>query len=212
MTIPRASSLTAVVKFILHHLDTKYLRARLNGPRQSLIMLLTVIQSGVNRIGIKPAKLVLLGKMDRVLQWHNGAVPSVSAIARALHKLKPAQLEEVIAVGLAAVTKAFGVDLTYRGFRLIAIDGVRLNTQRTTVLARLFGRPKYHQHKRAHQPQALVVVARCVRTGVVLAMEVVKHDGSERHCAHAMIKKLSNLGPVLILLDRGFPSRALVGQ
>jgi len=39
-----------------------------------------------------------------------------------------------------------------------------MNTQRTTALARLFGRPKYEQTKKAHQPQALVVIARCVRT------------------------------------------------
>lgn len=212
MAIPHASSLTAVVKIILHYLDTKYLRARLNGPRQSLIMLLTVIQSGVDRIGIKAVKIVAMDKMDRVLKWNKGAVPSVSAIARALHKLQSAHLEEVIAVGLAAVTKAFSSDLTHRGFRLVAIDGVRMNTQRTTVLARLFGRPTYHHHKKAHQPQALVVVARCVRTGVVLAMEVVRHDGSERVCARNLINKLAGFGHLLILLDRGFPSRELIGQ
>ena len=212
MAHPHVSTLATVVKVILHHLDTKYIRVRRNGPRQSLILLLSVIQSGVDRIGVKAAKLVVMDQMSRVLKWNNGAVPSVSAIARALHKLKPAHLESVIAVGLEAVTKAFGPHLLQHGYRLVAIDGVRMNTQRTTVLARLFGRPKYERTKKAHQPQALVVIARCVRTGVILAQEVVGHKGSERACARKMCNKLAKMGRILVLFDRGFPSRVLIGQ
>jgi len=153
-----------------------------------------------------------MDQMAGVLKWNNGAAPSGSAIARALRKLLPAHLEAVIAVGLEAVTKAFGPHLFQHGYRLVAIDGVRMNTQRTTALARLFGRPKYEQTKKAHQPQALVVIARCVRTGVILAQEVVGNKGSERACARKMCVKLAKIGNILVLFDRGFPSRELVGQ
>jgi hypothetical protein len=43
-------------------------------------------------------------------------------------------------------------------------------------------------------------------------MEIVKHDGSERACARKMIAKLAKFGRILVLLDRGFPSRDLIGQ
>ena len=64
---------------------------------------------------------------------------------------------------------------------------------------------------RAHQPQALVVVARCVVTGVVLAEEIVAHDGSERACARKMAARLAALGRIIVLMDRGFPARDLIG-
>ncbi len=210
MATPHASSLVTVIKEILHFLDDKFIRARLNGPRQSLLVLLTIIHSGVNRIGIKPAKLVLLGKMDAFLRWDAGVVPSVSAIARALHKLKPSQLEGVVAVGLAGVAQAFGTHLFQHGYRLVAIDGVRINTQRTRALTRFCGRPRCGKRKRAHQPQALVVVARCVRTGVILAQEMVSHDGNERACALRLCDQLASCGRVILLFDRGFPDHKLI--
>ena len=210
MAHSHARALASSVKATIFHLKTHYKRARLNGPRQSLLILLATIQSGVNRIGIKPAKLELLKRLDGAIGWTKGKVPSVSSMARALRKLKPVDLQGVIDASLEHVTKAFGSDLLIHGQRLVALDGVHVNAQRTSILARWLGLPKQADNRKAHQPQALVVVARCVRTGVVLAQEIVRHNGSERACARKLIARLATMGPMIIVMDRGFPSRDLI--
>jgi hypothetical protein len=86
-----------------------------------------------------------------------------------------------------------------------------LNARRSGELARKFVRPKQADDQRAHQPQAMVVTARCVITGATLAQEIVRHDGSERAAAKRMLDRLQAMGRVVILLDRGFPARDLVG-
>ena len=210
MAHSHAPALAKVVQAILHHLKTKFVRARMNGPRQALLVLLATIQSGVDRIGIRSAKLEVMKRFDGVLGWTKEKVPSVSAIARALRKLKPEQLEGVIDLALTDVLKAYGPTLLIHGRRLVAIDGVRVNAQRTSILARWLGLPQQADDRKAHQPQALVVVARCVLTGVVLAQEIVRHNGSERACARKLVAKLATMGPMLVVMDRGFPARDLI--
>lgn len=211
MSKSHAPALASVVRAILNHLPTKFRRARLNGPRQMLLLLLATIHSGIDRIGIRAAKLEILTRLDRAVGWSAEHVPSTSAISRALRKLKPHLLEEVITMGLTQVATAFGPKRLVHDRRLVAIDGVRVNVQRTTVLARWLGIPKQADDRKAHQPQALVVVARCVITGVVLAQEIVRNTGSERACARKLILRLAGMGPMLVLMDRGFPARDLIG-
>ena len=210
MAYRHAPALAAVVRAILHSLPTQFKRKRLNGPRQTLFVLLAAIQSGVDRIGVRSVRLELHKRFLKALGWAKKK-PSTSAMCRALLKLKPDLLRGVIDLALSQVTKAYGKDLLVYGRRLVAIDGVRINAQRTTELARWFGLPKQADDKKAHQPQALVVIARCVITGVTLAEEIVRHTGSERACARKMIERLSRMGPMIILLDRGFPARDLIG-
>ena len=211
MGLSRVRDLATVVRSILHHLDTKYLRKRCNGPRQSLIVLLTAIQSGMNRIGIRPTKIELGKRLSTALGWADGKMPSTSSISRAIRKLKSSEIMAVIEVGLTSLVDAYGKDLLIHGHWILAIDGVRVNAQRTSPLARWLHLPRQGKGKRAHQPQALVVVARCVVTGVVVAQEIVRHSGSERACAKRLANRLGRLGKILVLLDRGFPSRDLLG-
>lgn len=206
-----AAALAQVAKSILTFLPTKYARLRLTGPRQSLLLLLASIQSGIDRMGVRSARLEVMKRMDAMLGWSAERMPSTSACCRALRKLPSSMLESVMAKAHAAVVKAYGSDLLIHQRRLVAIDGVRINAQRTSVLARWLGLPKTGTTTQAHQPQALVVVARCVRTGVVLAQEVVRHTGSERACARRLIRRISTMGPLLVVLDRGFPARDLIG-
>ena len=184
-------------------------RARLNGPRQPLILLLATIQSGIDRIGIRPAKIELLARLDRILGGTVSA-PSTSAIARSLRKVKPALLQEVIDRALTEVATAFGDRRLVHGRLLVAFDGVRVKVWRMSVLARWLGLPKRSDTRPGYQPQALVVVARCVITGVVLAQVIVRNTGSERACARALVARLAALGPVLVVMDRGFPARDLI--
>lgn len=203
----RATTLAHVAQGILTFLSMTYDRLRLTGPRQSLLLLLASIQSGIDRIGVRSSRLEVMKRMDAVLGWSGDQMPSTSACCRALRKLKPAMLESVMAMAQAAVVEAYGSDVLIHKRRLVAIDGVR----RTSVLARWLGLPKTGKTTQAHQPQALVVVARCLRTGVVLAQEVVRNTGSERECARRLIRRIATMGPLLVVLDRGFPARDLIG-
>lgn len=210
MSFRHAPALATVARSILNFLPTKYVRARLTGPRQSLLILLASIQSGVDRIGVRSARLEVMKRMDRALGWSADRMPSTSAICKALRKLKPNMLESVIAMAQSDVVRAYGADLLVHRRRLVAIDGVRINARRTSILARWLGLPSIGDGQKAYQPQALVVVARCVRTGVVLAQEVVRNTGSERECARRLICRLATMGPMLVVLDRGFPARDLI--
>ena len=211
MALPHAPTLAMVVRVILHHLPLKFQRSRLNGPRLSLLILLAIIQSGVDRIGVRSARLEVMKRLDTALGWSVDHVPSTSAVCRALRKLKPVLLETLLSVAKAEVAKSYGKNLLIHGHRVVAIDGCRINAKRTSVLAGWLGLPTQAGKRKAQQPQALVVVARCIVTGIVLAQEIVSHSGSERDCARRLMSSLSGLGPLLVLLDRGFPARDLIG-
>jgi hypothetical protein len=64
---------------ILHHLTAEYLRKRLTGPRQALLGLLISIQSGINRIGLRPVCLVMIAHLDGMLGWTPQKSPSTRA-------------------------------------------------------------------------------------------------------------------------------------
>lgn len=207
-----APVLAKIVQAILNHLPNKYLRERLTGPRQALVILLSSIHSGTNRIGVGAARLVVYTRLGGAIGWQDGWIPSTSALCRAIRKLDPALLESVIEFALNEVNRAFDQKHCIDHRRAVALDGVRINARRTSILARWLGLPQCGKTKKAHQPQALVVSARCVVTGVTLAQEIVKNKGSERACARKMVKKLACLGPMVILMDRGFPAGDLIAQ
>jgi hypothetical protein len=196
---------------ILHHLPTEYLRKRLTGPRQALLALLISIQSGVNRIGLRPVRLSMIAHLDGMLGWTPQKTPSTRSMFIALKKLLPMELEAVLQVAIGEVLALNRDRMLVHGRLVVAIDGVHLNARRSGELARKFGRPKQGDDQRAHQPQAMVVTARCVITGATLAQEIVRHDGSERAAAKRMLDRLQGMGRLVILLDRGFPARDLVG-
>lgn len=212
MRHPHAPALTTVVRAILNRLKTRYERERLTGPRQSLLVLLTSIHSGIDRIGVRPARLVAMRTFEACLDWRPGHMPSTSAICRGLRKLCPVMLEMVIAESLSELARITGPCVLIHRRRLVAIDGVRINARRTSALARWLGLPKQGDDRKAHQPQALVVTARCVLTGATLAQEIVRHDGSERACARRIVDRLAGMGPMLVVMDRGFPARDLIAQ
>ena len=135
MAIPHAPALAKVVRALLHSLKTEFVRKRMNGPRQMLAILLTQISSGVNRVGMKTIRLTAMLHLQGMVRWVEDATPSTSAVCRAVRKLKPAMLEAVIDLGLQQVAAAWGLAALVHGRRLVAIDGVRINTRRTSILA-----------------------------------------------------------------------------
>ena len=207
---PHAHALATVVRALFTLLPMRYVRRRLNGPLQSLLVHLASIHTGVNRCGVRSVRLLVLDRLATSMGWDR-VQPSTSAICRSLRKLTVSMLEPVIERALVEVAKAFGDRAFVHGQRLVAIDGVRINSERTPTLARWLGRPKLGPDKRAHQPQALVVSAICVMTRVQLAQEILRCDGSERAGARRLVSRLQAMGPMIVLLDRGYPARDLIG-
>jgi hypothetical protein len=207
----QSRSVTTIVRKILNHLPTRFLRERMLGPRQSLWLLLTIIQSGVNRIGVRPAKIVMLRDLTGAFGWQD-AVPSTAAMCKALRKLTPVMLESVIRFGLAEISATAAPFWLVHQRRLVAIDGVRINARRGSILARWLGLPKQADGRKAHQPQALVVLARCVASGVTLDQEIVRHNGSERAATRRLVGRLALMGPILVVMDRGIPARDLIAS
>ena len=148
------------------------------------LIILSSIHSGTNRIGVGAPRLVVYTRLGGAIGWKDGCIPSTSAICQAIRKLEPALLESVIEFGLNEVNRAFEQKHCIYHRRAVAIDGMRVNARRTSILARWLGLPQCGANKKkAHQPQALVVSARCVVTGVTLAQEIVKDKESEKACA-----------------------------
>lgn len=212
MSHSQQRTVTTIVRRILRHLPMQYKRPRMMGPRQSLLLLLSIIQSGMNRIGVRPAKLVLMRDLTGSCGWAGDAVPSAGALCKALRKLTPAMLESVIQLGLLELKRTAGPVWLVHRRRLVAIDGVRINARRGSILARWLGLPKQGDDRKAHQPQALVIMARCVASGVTLDQEIVKHNGSERQATRCMIRRLAQTGPILVVMDRGIPSRDIIAS
>ena len=180
------------------------------GPRQSLLLLVTIMQSGMNRIGIKPAKLALLRDLTGSCGWSGDVVPSVGAMCKALRKLTPDMRQSAIHLGISELNRTAGPCWLVHRRRLVAIDGVRINARRGSLLARWLGLPKQGDRRTAHQPQALVVIARCVASGVTLDQEIVKHNGSERQATRLSLGRIAQMRPLLVVMDRGIPARDII--
>ena len=128
------------------------------------------------------------------------APPDKSAFLRARRKLPfdvfAALFKESVekATSLAAT---FG-GATWKGFRLLAIDGTKKNMPYSEELAESYGIPYG-----AHYPQLLSCALFDVLLKIPLNVMWGPHDSSERVMAQELIE---DLGPGdLLLLDRGYP-------
>jgi len=94
-------------------------------------------------------------------------------------------------------------DRRWRGRKVYAIDGAKINLRRSADLTNRFGVPEG-----AHSPQALMnqLVDVCARTPI--DFELSGFEGSEREHALSMLDSL-NKGDLLIL-DRGYPSHEIL--
>jgi hypothetical protein len=91
----------------------------------------------------------------------------------------------------------------WRGRRVFAADGSKLNLRRSDELRRAFGAP--HD---AHCPQALVTVLFDVCAKLPVDVEVSPYASGEREQLLKMLDRLQEGD--LLLLDRGFPSHEIV--
>lgn len=133
--------------------------------------------------------------------------PPVSgpAICEARRKIKPEHLKALIQQTAATFDERFGSALRWRGRRVFAVDGTKINLQRGDDLASHFGVPPG-----ASCPQMLVSTLFDVISKVPIDVVVGRWASSER--LH-LIELLKHLRPGdLLVLDRGYPSFDLLCQ
>ena len=104
---------------------------------------------------------------------------------------------------LATYAPARGTSL-WRGHRLFAVDGTKINLPRTLVSGG-YRTP----HKDAHDPQGLVSCLYEIRSRLPFDFDLVSH-ADERRCARKHLDTLKNND--VVVYDRGYYSYALLHQ
>jgi len=126
--------------------------------------------------------------------------PDKSSFIKARKKLPTEALMEIFenAVSQAGSMASEREKSTWKGFRVVAIDGTKKNLPHSKELVDNFGVPHG-----AHYPQMLTCALYDVFSKVPLNLAWGPYDTSERAIALELIK---DLGPGdLLLLDRGYP-------
>ena len=124
---------------------------------------------------------------------------SAPAFCEARHKITTALLRHMLRELAQDSIEDLGSANRWLGRRVFAVDGTKINLQRSPDLARDFGVPES-----AHCPQALVSVLLDVCTKAPVDLAISPFASSEREHLLALLPSLA-AGDVLVL-DRGYPS------
>lgn len=102
----------------------------------------------------------------------------------------------------------------FKGYRILAIDGTDYNLPNTDELLEKFGSEEYGKNKKT-QVQAQGSALYDVLNGVLLDVSISRYDVSERDLAinhmEALTKNNLRTSKDLVLMDRGYPSRKVIG-
>lgn len=131
---------------------------------------------------------------------------SAPSFCAARDKLAPEFLRSLLHEVHERVEADFPDAARFRGRRVFAIDGCKINLRRSDELDRAFGRPSG-----AHVPQALMsaLVNVCNRTPADVSIH--RHASCERSIL--LEEHLQFLQPEdVLVLDRGYPSYEIVGE
>lgn len=125
-----------------------------------------------------------------------------SSISKARKKLKYSAFEELLEV----VTKEMPITNKFKGYRVSAIDGMEGELQKTPELM------KKYNGNHGQYPMFHAVAVYDVLNKMFLKATFLPAPTDERKAAIDLIEKLSDEKNEIILVDRGFPSIALLQQ
>jgi len=128
---------------------------------------------------------------------------SASAFCQARSKLSDELLRNVLHGAAAKMDEAFRSASRWNGRRVFAVDGCKVNLQRSDELDARFGRPEG-----GHVPQATVSALVNVMTQVPCDVVIDRYGASEREMLVGHLDVLQP-GDVLVL-DRGYPSHEVL--
>lgn len=121
----------------------------------------------------------------------------------ARHKISADHMRCLVHEAADAFEESFGDSMRWHGRRVFAVDGSKVNLQRSEDLHRAFGTPND-----AYCPQALLSVLFDVCGKVAVDLHVSPYASSERGHLLAMMPQFSPGD--LVVLDRGYPSHEVL--
>lgn len=128
---------------------------------------------------------------------------SASAFCQARAKLSDDSLRQVLHGAAAKMDDSFRSVSRWNGRRVFAVDGCKVNLQRSEELDASFGRPEG-----GHVPQATISCLANVMTQVPSDVVIGRYGASEREMLLGHLD-IVRAGDVLIL-DRGYPSHEML--
>lgn len=134
---------------------------------------------------------------------------SKAAFCKARQKINPEAFREIFQLSATEFYETMEYN-TYRGYRMCAIDGSKVNLPNTEELLTLYDSQPYGQG--TQQAQTRVSCLYDVLNHVVLDADMNPCDSDERKLALTHFERLSGMRTEkeLLLLDRGYPSEELL--
>lgn len=188
-------------------LSTRFERERVWGPRSVFIAVL-LLTRGRRRCTYRELMNDIMQGTVGLLSWVK--TPSLSSFSVARRKLDLDACREILRLLSERLVRMVPARLRHpSGRRIIGIDGVCLITPRTAATRRRFNEVHYSTWLTAHCPQALAVVAVDLMRRLPLDAVLLAKKKNERVGAMELLRHLDP-GDIAVM-DRGFPSRALLG-
>jgi len=183
--------------FRQRHVD--FIRSRVLSPELVVLLLLYLVADA----GKRGYQLLLRAFWDECsshgLPLRSETPVTGQAFCAARRKLKPELLRQLVVRSAAQWDSQHGASHRFRGFRVLAIDGAKINLNRGDELFDYFGAPSG-----GHYPQMLLSTLYNPLSKRVHDLRVAPQDGDERRELEELMPSLSP-GDLLVA-DRGYPS------
>lgn len=195
------------IRAILFSFSMQFDRQRLLGPRQILMVLMFMIRDDC---GYRRGLITISGLMGEEFGWKKFP-PSAGSFSKARAKFKPADMMEMYRLAMRSPTAVSARNRwRWRGYRLVAADGVRFLLPAKEEIINTFKRPLVTGGE-AYQPQMLSVTLWDVGACQPLSWRHRPCRGKGNGERAVLLQQLDQLTSTdLLLLDRGFPSRRLL--
>lgn len=195
------------IRAILLSFSLLFDRQRLLGPRQILMVLMFMIRDDC---GYRRGMMTISGLMGQEFGWGKFP-PSAGSFSKARAKFDPAEMLKMYQMALQSPTAVAARNRwRWRGYRLVAADGVRFLLPAKKPLINTFLRPLVTGGE-AYQPQMLSVTLWDVGACQPLSWRHRPCRGKGNGERAVLLDQIDQLSPTdLLLLDRGFPSRRLL--
>lgn len=128
---------------------------------------------------------------------------TAAAFCQARAKLPSELLRKVLHAAVWEMESMFSAATRWRGRRVFAVDGSKINLQRSLELNASFGRPEG-----GHVPQATVSALVNVVTQVPFDIVIDRYGASERQMLVSHLEVLEQRD--VLVLDRGYPSHEIL--
>jgi hypothetical protein len=141
--------------------------------------------------------------------WHRSTSITKQAFSKARMNVNPEMVREFADMTSETLSKDDEMP-TYKGMRIIAIDGSDVALENSNELKREFG----CSGARKDAATALISLAFCPANHVIYDCRIDKYEKDERDLAKAHVERLTELGfrGSLLLFDRWYPSAEFIAH